>query len=324
MRTEKKPCIAILMAVYDPNLDWLRQQLESLNQQTYSNLRLFVRDDCSPRVPFDAVKAMVEECITAFPYTVCRNPENLGSNKTFEVLTAEGEGDYFAYCDQDDIWLPQKLELLLEDIQRTGVTMACCNLAVIDGTGKITAQTIKKARKHTAQHFAENPAAGFLFRNYVFGCACLMDAKQAKASLPMCPHYFHDHYLALWSAAHGGVYPDERVMLHYRIHGTNQTGVMLGVKDRESYEKERIQIIIDRMTWLETYFPCEAELKQTIHQGLLWAKARQENWRSHRGVKEMWRYRKLGLPVTLFELAAARMPEKLMMLVVTLLRKNII
>lgn len=43
-----KPLISILMAVYEPRLDWLREQLDSLNAQTYPNLRLYVRDDCSP------------------------------------------------------------------------------------------------------------------------------------------------------------------------------------------------------------------------------------------------------------------------------------
>lgn len=312
------------MAVYNPNLNWLREQLESLEAQTYRNLRLYVRDDCSPKVPFEQIRAMVEETVTGFPAVVKRNEQNLGSNKTFEKLTEESEGDYFAYCDQDDIWLPEKLELLLQDIQEQGVTMACCDVAVIDGEGKLKAKSIQDVRKHTAQHFEENPAAGFLFRNYVFGCACLMDAKQAKASLPFCPHYFHDHYLALWSATHGGVYPDPRALIRYRIHGGNQTEVMLGVKDKESYEIQRIRIVIERMAWLEEHFDCDESLKETIREGLRWGQARLRNWRSGKGLGELWRLRHLGLPVTLFEIGAARMPEHLMMGIIQLLRKNII
>ena len=61
-----KPCIAILMAVYDPNPVWFRQQLESLNRQSYPNLRLYVRDDCSPKTPFSEIQAAVSQCVTAF------------------------------------------------------------------------------------------------------------------------------------------------------------------------------------------------------------------------------------------------------------------
>ena len=118
-----KPCIAILMAVYDPNPVWFRQQLESLNRQSYPNLRLYVRDDCSPKTPFSEIQAAVSECVTAFPAVVRRNEVNLGSNRTFEALTAEAEGDRFAYCDQDDIWLPEKLSIMEEDMERTGAVL---------------------------------------------------------------------------------------------------------------------------------------------------------------------------------------------------------
>ena len=113
----KAPRIAILMAIYEPRMDWLEAQLRSLDAQTYPNLRLYIRDDCSPTVSFEAIAACVKECIRAFPFELRRNEKNLGSNGTFERLTLEAEGDYFAYCDQDDIWLPQKLEILEKAIE---------------------------------------------------------------------------------------------------------------------------------------------------------------------------------------------------------------
>ena len=62
-----KPLIAILMAVYEPQMDWLREQLLSLEGQTYPNLRLYIRDDCSPTVPFEEIQGCVKECIQSFP-----------------------------------------------------------------------------------------------------------------------------------------------------------------------------------------------------------------------------------------------------------------
>ena len=111
MKTDK-PLIAILMAVYEPRLDWLQEQLRSLEQQTYPNLRLYLRDDCSPTVSIQEIQSCVQACILSFPYELYRNEMNLGSNKTFELLTQEADGGYFAYCDQDDIWLPEKLNVL--------------------------------------------------------------------------------------------------------------------------------------------------------------------------------------------------------------------
>ena len=91
------PRIAILMAVYEPRMDWLREQLLSLNAQTYPNLMLYVRDDHSPTVPYEEVQSCVQDCISAFPYSIQRNEKNHGSNLTFERLTREAEGDLFAY-----------------------------------------------------------------------------------------------------------------------------------------------------------------------------------------------------------------------------------
>lgn len=319
-----KPCIAILMAIYDPNPIWFREQLLSLNRQTYPNLRLYVRDDCSPNVPSETIQETLRECVTAFPFTYRRNEKNLGSNRTFELLTEEAEGDRFAYCDQDDVWLPEKLEILEADMERTGAVMVCCDVAIIDRAGNQTADSIVKVRKHAAQHSGTDLAPGLLFRNFVFGCACMMDAPQAKAALPFCPYYFHDHYLALWSAAHGLLYAESKALIQYRLHGDNQTGVMLGVTDKESYAQVRIQIIIDRLTWLENHFDCDENLKQAIQDGLCWARARKQNWQTGKGKAVMWRYRRLGLPITLFELVAAGLPNGMVMAVIRLLRKNVI
>ena len=92
-----KPLIAILMAVYEPQLDWLREQLESLEKQTYPNLKLYVRDDCSKTVPFTEIEQCIRECIQSFPYEIQRNEENLGSNRTFQRLTEEAEAWLAAY-----------------------------------------------------------------------------------------------------------------------------------------------------------------------------------------------------------------------------------
>ena len=68
-----KPRIATLMAVYEPRIDWLREQLLSLNAQTYPILMLNIRDVCSRTVPFDVIQCCVQDCIRAFTYEIWRN-----------------------------------------------------------------------------------------------------------------------------------------------------------------------------------------------------------------------------------------------------------
>ena len=59
----------------------------------------------------------------------------LGSNRTFERLTEEAEGEYFAYCDQDDVWLPEKLAVLQEALEREKALLVCSDMYIIDGGG---------------------------------------------------------------------------------------------------------------------------------------------------------------------------------------------
>ncbi len=158
------------MAVYEPRLDWLREQLDSLEKQTYPDLKLYVRDDCSRAVSFADIERCVGDCIRSFPYEIHRNEENLGSNETFQRLTEEADGEYFAYCDQDDVWLPEKLAVLQEELERTGALLVCSDMYIINGEGKRIADSITRIRKHHVFYSGEGLAKRLLFHNFVTGC----------------------------------------------------------------------------------------------------------------------------------------------------------
>ena len=319
-----KPLISILMAVYEPRLDWLRQQLVSLNEQTYPNLRLYIRDDCSPTVPYEQIQSCVQDCITRFPYTITRNEKNLGSNGTFELLTKEAEGDLFAYCDQDDVWLSEKLTVLQEAMERERAVLVCSDMYVIDGQGKQTADSITKVRRHHVFRSGTNLAEGLLTHNFVTGCTMLVRAESAKRAVPFCPYMVHDHYIALCCAAEGLVYSSSEKTICYRIHGGNQTGIMSGVRDKESYLNVRIGAVEEKLRWLETCFPYRDNLDKSIRRRLRWVQARKENWQEKGHAKELWQLRDCGSQVTLYEIMAARLPEKLFMKTINLARKNVI
>ena len=317
-----KPKIAILMAVYEPRMDWLREQLLSLDAQTYPNLILYVRDDCSPTVPFEDIEKCIRECIRAFPYTIARNEKNLGSNGTFELLTSEAEAEYFAYCDQDDIWLPEKLEILQREIEKTGALLVCSDMYVIDGEGKVRADSITKVRKHHRFLSGDGLAEYLLFSNFVTGCTMLILSQIAKESIPFCPFYVHDQYLALFSAEQGKVISVLCPLIYYRIHGENQTLEMAGVFDRASYEKQRIDIVIYRLSWLNKYFSCSEKLNVQITEGLKWAIARKKNWHHKGGIFTIIKNRRFSPITSVFELYGAWFPKRILLYFVNLKRNN--
>lgn len=317
-----KPPIAILMAVYEPRMDWLEEQLKSLNEQTYPNLRLYVRDDCSPTVPFEKIRTLVEKCITAFPYSLERNEKNLGSNRAFEGLTEEAEGAYFAYCDQDDVWLSEKLTVLEEKLERTGALLACSDMYIIDGNGRQRADSIKKVRRHHRFRSGSGLAEGLLITNFVTGCTMLVRSECAKAAIPFCPYMVHDHYIALCCAADGEIATVNKPLIRYRIHGGNQTGLMAGITDKASYGRIRIDFPLEKFRWLREHFPYRKALAGPLEEREYWMEARQRNWTGKGGRRAVWKYRRFSPNSSLFELGARWLPRPVFRWVIGLARDN--
>ena len=316
-----KPRIAILMAVYDPRMDWLREQLLSLNAQTYPNLMLYVRDDCSPTVPYGDIQQCVRECITNFPYVMTRNERNLGSNLTFQQLTQEAEGEYFAYCDQDDIWLPEKLTVLEEEIKKSGALLVCSDMYVIDGEGKQVADSITKVRRRQRLLSGDNLAEGLLFHNFVTGCTMLVSGKEAKGAIPFCPYMVHDQYLALWCAERGRIASIKQPLICYRFHGNNQTCLLSGVINKRSYEVLEISKAKNCAEWLRANFPCKKSLSVTIENSVLWATAREKNWKNQGEKRIIWKYRRFHFSQSIFELLVSNFPECLFKGILRVVRK---
>ncbi len=292
-----KPLISILMAVYEPRMDWLRQQLVSLNEQTYPNLRLYIRDDCSPTVPYEQIQSCVRDCITRFPYVITRNERNLGSNATFELLTKEAEGDLFAYCDQDDVWLPEKLTVLQEAMERERAVLAYSDVSAVDDEGKLLARSLRELRPRLTYLEGSDLAPKLFFRNCVAGCAMLVNSNIAKRAIPFPRQTVCDHWIALLAATEGTIafVPDQ--LVRYRQHKRNQTGVLAGVSDKQSYLRYKVAPLEERLTCYRQHTVPQEEIEA-------FARARIDG-----RIIMIWKYRALAPHEAEFEIAAHLLPD---------------
>src|ERR1700754_726282 len=104
--------VSIALCTYNGE-KYISQQLDSILRQTHRNLEIIIVDDCSADNTFNIVKrySILDSRIKCF-----RNEVNIGFNKNFEKAIKLATGDYIAISDQDDIWLPGKVELLLNNI----------------------------------------------------------------------------------------------------------------------------------------------------------------------------------------------------------------
>ena len=311
-----KPAIAVLMAIYEPRLDWLKEQLDSLEAQTYPNLRLYIRDDCSSTVAFEDISRLVSECVKSIPFEIKRNEKNLGSNRCFERLSMEAREEYYAYCDQDDIWLPDKLAVLEACLRDTGAGLACSDVIPIDGAGQKLADSITELRPRHTFRSGPNLAETLIYRNFVIGCTMLIRRDIAVSAVPFAKSMVHDHYLAFVCSVAHSIAVAPRPLVRYRIHGGNQTGILAHITTKAEYLERHLLPFCQRVEELRERYPGAVP-----ESAVRWANARMANWnREAGGGMRLFALRGLNRTTSIFELTAPFMPECLFRAAVRLVR----
>ena len=100
--------IAILMSTYNGER-YLREQIDSLLNQTYKDWKLYIRDDGST----DETISIIESYVNDYPDLIVLLKDdlgNLGSARSFMRILSVVDADYYMFCDQDDVWLPNKVK----------------------------------------------------------------------------------------------------------------------------------------------------------------------------------------------------------------------
>lgn len=99
------PKVSVLMPVYNVKEEYLRESIESILNQTYSDFEFIILDDCSADDIESVVNSYNDKRIKFF-----RNKQNLGIAKSRNKLMEHAQGEYAALMDNDDISLPERLE----------------------------------------------------------------------------------------------------------------------------------------------------------------------------------------------------------------------
>lgn len=314
--------VAILLATYNPREDWLIELLDSLNAQTYPNLHLYVRDDASPRYSFERLQEVVKEHVTKIPYSIVQSEKNAGSNETFSALVRDAQNEhYISFCDQDDVWLPCKVENTVRLFEESPLhpTLVCTNVSIIDGDGKDISPAIDVHRPHHKFIRGGTAVAGeLIYRNFIIGCTMLMERERALAYLPVPKSIVHDHYLGFRAAADGAVDYLPDAQMKYRIYGGNQTGIMMGVESKADYLVRRIYDFRERVE----HFSENVDIPE-LEVARQWCDAREKNFKREKGgFSALWKMRNVNKSTSYFELFGLRFPNFLFRFAIHQIRKG--
>ena len=200
--------IAVCMATYEPDLDLLSTQLDSLRAQTDTNWVCVVSDDASS-APIDVGG---DE-----RFIVSRSDTRRGFYGNFEraLRLAPAEAELIALCDQDDRWHADKLATLRAALEG-GATMAYSDQRLVDAGGRVLRATMWEGRRNN-----HTDIASLLVANSITGAATLMRRDVADLALPFPQPpglHFHDHWLGLVALAAGDVAYVDRPLYDYVQH----------------------------------------------------------------------------------------------------------
>jgi glycosyltransferase involved in cell wall biosynthesis len=220
--------IAILMATYNGE-KFLGQQIQSILDQTYVNWELWIRDDLSTDRSVEIIKAYSKHDHRI--NLIESKGINLGVLGNFsKLLSLQLPCNYFMFCDQDDIWNPDKIKLsltMLIDREKTyGAEIPILintDLRMIDSENNILSESFFKDQKIKKKH--SYPLNELVVENYVTGCTVLFNKPLLQAAMPIPEKVImHDWWFALVAASRGKIETLSEVTVNYRQHSNNLVG----------------------------------------------------------------------------------------------------
>ena len=211
--------VTVLLSTFNGS-KFLQQQLNSLYEQTYRNLRILVRDDGSS----DSTRALLKNEQSKDFIDMQEGYRNLGPALSFfELLKSAAltETEYVAFCDQDDVWHPEKIARAvsaLAGVAGSCPAMYCSRLEVVDENLKHVGYTDLPKKVGFGNALVESVAVG---------CTMVLNRKAIDLICTNLPSkvVIHDWWFYLVISCFGKVVFDNSSYIKYRQHGSNTFGV---------------------------------------------------------------------------------------------------
>ncbi len=224
--------ISVALATHN-GARFVAEQVRSILAQTRLPREIVLSDDASS----DDTVAIVRHEIDAFnaaratpiALVVRENSPALGVTKNFEQAISLCTSDLVALCDQDDVWVPEKLARMAGEFDsRPDLTLLHANLTLVDAGLQPLGATLFSAY-HVSPWERSSIHSGraidvFVRRNLVTGASTMFRRSLFDLATPLPPAWVHDEWLGIVAAVSGRVDCLEEPLVLYRQHGGNQIG----------------------------------------------------------------------------------------------------
>ncbi|WP_184543769.1 glycosyltransferase family 2 protein [Mucilaginibacter sp. FT3.2] len=222
------PLVSIALCTYN-GARYLSQQLDTLIAQTYGNIEIIAVDDCSTDGTHEILTqyAQLHKQIAVY-----KNKSNVGFARNFEIAFRHSKGEFLAFCDQDDLWHPDKIRLQVECIGDNQLIYH--DSEFIDADGKLLSyrspysldeNDIRNSSRMSAFYnfYRGSEPEVFLLENCVSGHTILVRRSLLRHALPFDRHFYHDWWLAYVAVNMGTIDYIPECLVKYRRHDESAT-----------------------------------------------------------------------------------------------------
>lgn len=210
--------VNILMSTYNGE-KFVAEQIESIQKQKFQDWNLIIRDDGSK----DTTCEIADRFVSADSRIRLIRAENVGVIQSFFELVKMEAADFYFFADQDDYWLPEKLDIILKEAQKhdnTRPIMYYTDLKVVDKQLTILSESMIKSQSgHANTQLVQE-----LTENTVTGGASMINHALANLWKTTDHIIMHDWYLAVLASALGELIYINQATHLYRQHDSNVLG----------------------------------------------------------------------------------------------------
>ncbi|RXT04507.1 glycosyltransferase family 2 protein [Ammoniphilus sp. CFH 90114] len=217
--------VDILLSTYNGS-KYLNELLSSIINQTYKEWRLIIRDDGSTDDTMNLIRNYSEKHPKKI--SIIYDHRNLGPSLSFSELLKYCDANYIMFCDQDDVWLNNKIELTIEKMHLlerefpSKPLLLHTDLLVVDEH----LQLISKSFWHYQNLNSTNKNLNHLLvQNIVTGCTMMINKRLKELACPIPNHaIMHDWWIGLVASLYSGIHHMNVPLILYRQHSENNTG----------------------------------------------------------------------------------------------------
>lgn len=217
---DKNATVCVLMSTYNGE-KYLHDQIKSLLSQLDINLKIVIRDDGSD----DNTLTILSEYESFYPNIKILREKNCGAEESFNLLCQYAlnheKADYYAFCDQDDVWDNNKLKIAISKLKKydnSKPNLYFSNLKKVDGNLNFIENLYRENEVFTDKEKT-------LVQIFTFGCTCVFNRKALENYCrPKQQLTFHDNWIYCICSYLGNVYYDSEGHIKYRQHGNNLSG----------------------------------------------------------------------------------------------------